>query len=330
MSTTAEIAQRTVADAIWAPSVHNTQPWLFVADRRHINLYADVSRRLEIADPDGRELMLSCGAALLTMRLALRSLGYLATVRLLPDPILPELVATVTWRPFAEPTGYERVLSAQMRRRRSHRGAFDTEPLPSGLLAVLRQDAAREGTMLRVVADDARRALLAHATQAAEHSVRTDGARVRELVRWAPAPGSAYRDGVPASSYPARDDHTNPYYPSRDFAHGRGWGLRSLSSAPAARSTGVVALLTTNHDTPADWVNAGQGLQRVLLTATAHGAATALHTQPLELPWLREALRTQLCDGAFPQFILRFGMVTQVATSVRRDLADVLFTNEDR
>jgi hypothetical protein len=80
-----------------------------------------------------------------------------------------------------------------------------------------------------------------------------------------------------------------------------------------------------DRDGPADWVNAGQALQRILLTAAAYGAAVALHSQPLELPWLRETLRTRIGDGAYPQMALRLGVVSQVATSVRRDLSQVLF-----
>jgi hypothetical protein len=81
------------------------------------------------------EMMIGCGAAVFTIRLALRSLELLGTVSALPDPAAPELIADVTtWRPFAAPTEYERLLAAQVRRRRSHRGGFDTEPLPRGLL----------------------------------------------------------------------------------------------------------------------------------------------------------------------------------------------------
>jgi hypothetical protein len=77
----------------------------------------------------------------------------------------------------------------------------------------LRQGAARDGTTLRIVADDGRRAMLAAATQTAEQTARSDGALVRELTRWSPAPGSAYHDGVPATAYPAQDESTTPYFP---------------------------------------------------------------------------------------------------------------------
>ena len=339
--TAEQIARYIVAEAVWAPSVNNTQPWRFVTgrepgrqpdgqhaseqDSQQISLHADTDRRLAAADPDGRELMISCGAALFNVRLALRSLGYVPETSVLPDPGQPTLVARVSWRERAASDEFERRLFSQIRKRRTHRGAFDPEPLPPDLLAALRSGAARDGAALRIVADDGRRAALATAVETAEHQLRQDGERLRELARWTPAPGSACRDGVPATSYPARAEHTDPDFPGRDFARGHGWGMPPLSSATSIRAAGVAGLLTTAADRPLDWVNAGQALQRILLTASASGAAVALHSQPLELPWLREFIRTQLSDGAYPHLVLRIGMVTQVAVSVRRDPGDVLF-----
>jgi hypothetical protein len=324
--TAEEIIRYVVARAVWAPSVHNTQPWRFTADGGpRLSLHADTGRGLAAADPDGRELMISCGAALFTVRLALRSLGYIPETSVLPDPGQPELVAQVSWRERAAADEFERRLAGHVLTRRTHRGAFDPEPLPAGTLAALRAGAAREGAALRIVADDGHRAALAAAVQSAEHQLRRDGERLRELARWTPAPGSGGRDGVPATSYPARAEHTDPDFPGRDFARGHDWGLPPLSPAMSHRAAGVTGLLTTDADRPADWVHAGQALQRILLTASICGAAVALHSQPLELPMLREFIRTQLSDGAHPHLVLRIGLVTQVAVSVRRDPEDVLF-----
>jgi hypothetical protein len=325
--TAAEVAEYVVTAAVWAPSVHNTQPWRFTAGGQQLSLHADARRQLRVADPDGREMLISCGAALFTARLGLRSLGYIPETCVLPDPGQPLLVARVSWGPRAVRTDFEQRLFGQVRARRTHRGGFDLVPLPPGLLASLREGAARYGAMLRIVADDGRRAALAAAIQEAERAQRLDGDRVAELARWAPAPGSARADGVPPTAYPARAEHTDPDFPGRDFAHGRGWGLPPLSATPWPRSAGVAALLTTARDCPADWIGAGQALQRILLTASTCGAAAALHTQPLEFGGLRESIRTQIGDGAYPQLVLRFGAVTQTAASVRRPPGDVLSGN---
>ena len=69
-----EIARFVIGAAVWAPSVHNSQPWRFAVRRGEISLYADPDRRLAVADPDGREMLISCGAALFNARLALRYL----------------------------------------------------------------------------------------------------------------------------------------------------------------------------------------------------------------------------------------------------------------
>ena len=71
-----------------APSLHNTQPWRFEVSDHAIELYADASRQL-LVDPDGREMLISCGAALYGLRLAVRSLGRLPEVELLPGPVSP-------------------------------------------------------------------------------------------------------------------------------------------------------------------------------------------------------------------------------------------------
>ena len=322
--TAGEIADYVVTAAVWAPSVQNTQPWRFAADGQQISLYADSGRQLTVADPAGREMMISCGAALFTARLALRSLGYLPETIVLPDRGQPLLVARVSWAQQADRTGFEQRMFGQVRLRRTHRGGFDLDPLPPGLLAALREGATRYGAMLRIVADDGRRAALAAAIQTAERAQRAGSAYAAEMARWVSPPGSTRTDGVPVTSYPARAEHTDPDFPGRDFAHGHGWGLPPLATARWPRSAGIAALLTTAGDRPLDWVNAGQALQRILLTASSCGAAAALHTQPLELAWLRESIRVKLSDGAYPQMVLRFGTVTQAAASVRRPAGDVL------
>jgi hypothetical protein len=321
----AGLAPYIVSEAVWAPSVHNTQPWLFTADPGGgLCLSADPARQLTVADPDGREMLLSCGAALFTARLALRSAGWVPEAQVLPDPAKPLLVARLTWQHRAEPTEFERLLAAHVRTRRTHRGGFDPLPLAQEFLAELGEEAGRYGAVLQVVADEGTCAAIAEAVQAAEIALELDSAHARERAAWTSPPGSARDDGVPANAYPAHAERTFPYFPAPAFAHGHGWGQAPLSTLPG-RSAGTVCLLATSSDRPADWIGAGQALQCILLTSAASGVAAALHTQPFQLGRGRDLVG--LRPGLYPHVVLRLGATTQAAVSVRRPLGDVLHMN---
>jgi hypothetical protein len=158
----------------------------------------------------------------------------------------------------------------------------------------------------------------------AEDVERLNPAYVRELTTWAPPPGTTRLDGVSASSYLARPEVTSPYFAGRDFAAGRGWGLPSSSVISSTRFAGLVCLLTTRTDDPAAWVSAGQALQQILLRSATFGVAAALHSQPAEVEWLREAIRTHLGDRTYPQLLIRLGTVLQNAVSLRRPPESVM------
>ena len=310
-----------------APSVLNTQPWWFGdgAGEREISLHADVDRRLGIADPLGREMLLSCGAALFTGRVALRYLSLVPKVSVLPDPDLPNLVARIGYGPKeVAPADYERDLFAAIPRRHTHRGGFDPEPLPADVISALREQASREGAALAIMADETSRGALAGAVEAGEYALRLDVGRTREQAAWAPPPGSRRRSGVPPSAYPAAPERTEPPFPARDFAHGRGWGLPPTGTSTVPRSAGLVCVLTTKADRAEDWVNAGQALQRVLLTASRYSVSAALHSQPLEVADLRAFIGATLCGGADPQMVIRLGCTGRASASVRRSVDEVL------
>jgi hypothetical protein len=199
---TPEQVTRFVFDvAVHAPSVHNTQPSWFSYGDLGITMHADSDRKLRVADPGGREMMISCGAALLTARVALRRLGYVPEVTVLPDPDMPNLVARISWDRQVPPSEFERQLFAEVERRHTHRGGFSAAVLPAGLLDALRAEAARENARLRIVADGAQQSALAGVVEAGDYVVRTDETRAREQAHWAPPPGSSRRDGVPPTAY---------------------------------------------------------------------------------------------------------------------------------
>ena len=58
-----------------APSVHNTQPWRWRVGSDSLHLYTERGLNLPSTDPDGRDLILSCGIALHHCVVALAALG---------------------------------------------------------------------------------------------------------------------------------------------------------------------------------------------------------------------------------------------------------------
>ena len=63
--------------AVLAPSIRNTQPWAFkILSNNTIELYADNSRALTVVDPDGRQLIISCGATLGYLQITINHFGY--------------------------------------------------------------------------------------------------------------------------------------------------------------------------------------------------------------------------------------------------------------
>ena len=87
-------ARYLIATAARAPSIHNSQPWRFRVDADAVELWADPARRTR-DDAIGREMLISCGAALFGLRLAVRSLGHVPVTDLLPDPSQLRLLARV-------------------------------------------------------------------------------------------------------------------------------------------------------------------------------------------------------------------------------------------
>ncbi|MFB4298531.1 Acg family FMN-binding oxidoreductase [Actinomadura sp. NTSP31] len=314
-----------VADAVQAPSVHNTQPWRFSARGSRISLRADPDRRLDVADPQGREMLISCGAALYNLRLSLRKRGYEPALRLLPDVDRPNLLADVEAEPCHEPVpGEIETEYAQITRRHSHRGGFRPDPVPPGVLAAIRLAAEQEGARVVQAVDDHVKGALAALTDAAEHVQRRTPAYSTEIARWAPAPSTARKDGVQQVSYPSRTPRTEPHFPPRDFARGQGWGVEPSDDDGIALA-GIVLLLVTEEDTPAAWLGAGQALERLLLCAVQHDLSAVQHTQALEIPELRAFIRTHFCGDAHPQMLLRIGVPAgEELATVRRPVEDVM------
>lgn len=310
MSELASHAEYLIATAARAPSVHNTQPWRFRINGDEIELYCDPRRQLRM-DPSGREMLISCGAALFGLRLAIRSLGRIPVVELLPDSDRPTLLAQVIAGTTVPMTKPEESLLMAMRHRHTHRGGFDDGPLPEGLLPGLRHDAAAEGAELMLLDRDVEHLRLADLVEAAGRKLDLDPRARADLEQWTRAPGDPARDGIPSRAVAAAPGGGPWRLRQRDF--GQGWGP-AIEGAPPA----VTAMLLTRGDSRGEWLRAGQALHRLLLHAASQWVSASLHTQALESEPVRSLIRQRLELTGHPQLMLQLGVTRSAPVTARR------------
>jgi nitroreductase len=319
----ADRAHYLVAAATRAPSVHNTQPWRFRVTETAIELYCDPRRRLR-TDPMGREMLLSCGAALFGLRLAVRALGYQPVVDLLPEHGRVRLLARVRLGAARPMTAAEREMVKALPHRHTHRGAFGPGPLPAGLLAGLQHDARAEGATLAIVDPGLAYERLSDIATAVSRRLRRDALARADARQWTRNAASLARDGIPAHAFPATSPAARPgphgRLPGRDFDLGRGLGLAD----PEGPAPAVTAVLLTSGDTRADWLRAGQGLHRLLLHAASRWVFASLHTELLEISVVRALIRTRLALPGAPQMLLQLGVADTTHPTGRRPADELI------
>ena len=303
--------------AICAPSIHNTQPWLFLPVPDGVEVHADVSRRLPAIDPQGRAMHISLGAAVVNLRVAVAALGHQPNVRLWPSPSDRWHVATVTFGEPRAPETEDLQLFAAIPRRRSNRHPFSTQRPPQSALDRLREAASLEGAVLRFADSTERDALLSLARTADAHQ-RGNPAYLAELRMW--TTDDPYReDGVPIEA-------VGPWpeagaLPIRDYALQR--EIPDRSQERFERDPIVATIVGVGVDEPALWLRSGMALERVLLEATRLGLSASMFTQPLEDPDLRTLLDNP--DNMLTtQAVLRVGYGPPMPATARRPAEEVI------
>jgi nitroreductase len=313
------VVRRIIESAAAAPSIHNTQPWRFtvVADDM-LHVEADPDRALWVSDPRARALYLSCGAALFNIKTAIRMTGFNPLVWPLPHPELgPAVLAAVQAEPGRPPTFAEREMYEAIWQRHTNRNPFTAEPVPESVVMALEQAAGFEFATLRMLSNDQAAVALDMAAKASAELADDVEHRI-ELQRWIGT--KSPQDGIPADALPGRPRH-EPAPIRGDLA----------AAAPAITRPAAdyevhpqLAVLSTARDDAADWLRAGQALQRVLLTATTHQVSASFLYQSIELRDMRGDAAPAWPFPGNPQMVIRFGYGKPSAASPRRPLDDVL------
>ncbi|WP_422747846.1 Acg family FMN-binding oxidoreductase [Mycobacterium sp. WMMD1722] len=303
--------------AVRAPSVHNSQPWRWRVGEQSLHLYAEPSLHLEHTDPDARELVVSCGAALNHCTIALAALGWRSVIHRLPNPGDPLHLASLELH-RQTPDHTDISLAAAIPRRRTDRRHFNAWPVAVGDVALMGARAARAGVTLRRIDATAHfRDIVAQSVW--EHV--SDDDYLRELSMWSGRHASTA--GVPARNIPV--SVADASIPGRMFP---GAAMEQPAGTDPVDDNAILLALGTATDDTVARLRAGEASSLVMLTATALGLASCPVTEPLEISSTRDALRQDAFgSAAFPQMLLRLGWAPVNAdplpSTPRRPLAEV-------
>ena len=310
-----EQATSLIRQAVLAPSSHNTQPWLFRISTSIIDVHVDRMRALPVNDPEDRELTISCGCALLNLRVAGAGLGLRAQVQLLPEPDEPDWLARASFASAPQETAAEAELSGFCEHRRTYRKRFAARMVDPTALEQLIEAANAECVWLRPLRTEEARQQAGTLVAEGDAAQWANPSWRRELAAWMHPRRRGDGLTVPAFAAPVAQ------LVVRTFDMGGSVGAKDKDLAEASP---LLAVLGTERDEPRDWLLAGQALQRVLLTACKHGLQASYLNQPVQVASLRPKLQN-ITGGGFPQIVLRMGYpLGEIAAAPRRTVEEVI------
>ncbi|WP_018640282.1 Acg family FMN-binding oxidoreductase [Parafrankia elaeagni] len=341
---TEQDARAIVELAALAPSIHNTQPWRWRLDGTGLHLFADPERLLQVADHEGRQLLISCGAALAFARFAVRSRGLVPEVTYGPleetgPPTARDPLATITVTGRQPATAAETDLAQAIAVRHTDRRPFlagERGRLGPDDVSALRRAAETEAAWAWFVEDTDSRITASVLLSRADWQETHDPAYAEELLRWRRDSTTA-ADGLPAEVVGGVAESRQSEFVLRDFDVARGDTSSVAPSrgtpagggaAPAPVEHPVLLAVGTDSDRPVDRLLGGAATGRVLLTATERGLAASPLGQVLDLPALREQLRASFGLAGHVQMLLRVGRpdpdLPPLAATPRRPVDEIL------
>lgn len=282
-----------------APSLHNSQPWRWVATDESVELFADPARVVRSTDATGREALLSCGAVLDHFRVAMSAGGWHTWVRRFPDQDDPLHLATIEFA--AAPVSDEcRRRADAILSRRTDRLPLSAPPDWARAANTFNEPGRHNAVRVDVIADELRESVT-QAARLAEESRAHDFGYQSEMYWWTAA--FAVDSGIPPTSLISEDEGDRV-----DVGRRFPPTVRRQRRGQLDNDHSEIIALSTVDDARENVLRCGEQLSALLLDAAVAGMSTCTLTHIIEVPEARDIIASLLPRAAIPQALVRVGL----------------------
>jgi len=310
-----------------APSTHNTQPWKCKIKGDTLQIFIDFSKKIPVADPLCRDMYISLGALIKNVELAASAFGVEARTRSLAKDFDDDLVAEISFPNLdrAKDPASSPLLEGILRRQ-NYRGffteKFDEKAFTQVLGAAVKP---RSGVSVAAAGEkDVIEALAQLTVKGLRMAYATEEFR-KEISSYINHNLSRKRRGL--HGYSLRLNTPQSFViPKIMKRKDIGAKLGALNYKSFIRSSAVL-VLTTQKDTPRDWLEVGKTMEEIMVRASIAGLATSIYTAAIEMPGLRQevAKTLKLQKSALPQILFCVGTPGEpLSYSVRHNIHKVL------
>ena len=309
--------------AVLAPSTMNTQPWLFRVDEEGLDVEADRSRQLRALDGSGREMIISCGAALANAEAAARCLGTRMELVWHGYSASPgRALARLQRQSGHTPKDLDLLLFHAIRHRHTVRKPFEKRGIGPGLMRKIMDQAEMDGVSVTAADEEETRSALAGSALELMEQLAGDSHRAQEAARWRAGWNQSRRDGVPQSalSLPPHEYLWLYMFGGHTAVTKRARNLLSRRVLDFPR----LLVLATRDDQPQDWLWAGYAMEFALLRAAAYGIQASFMGCLINTPAARARTQSILGLRRIPQMVIGLGHASSQPVTPRRPLDDVL------
>lgn len=316
--------------AVLAPSTFNTQPWRFRVSVEGVELYGDYTRRLPVADPAGRELLMSIGAAVMNLRVAADFFDFGCEVVYNHSGSSEEPLAFVNLLPgdASVHAGVRlNTLFPQLTRRHTNRKPFLVSRVPASVIRQVQDLAASGETVVSASTDGKLNDAVAGLVAQADRLLLADPAYRRDVAEWLRPNDTQQPDGM-RGEVVGLDAHAAPFAPWATRVFDLGKRRAAQDKNLCLDAPGLITI--AGEDTVPHWLAAGEFLERMLLLLTAEGIQHSYFNMPVQVPALRLELRKLLGLHVWPQLLLRIGYsLAEPVPTPRRPINEFLLPHQE-